>query len=72
MVPPLGYERLQNEAACLEFIRKSTTIPIPAVLEAYDDIGAFVLVTQRLTGVRMDDLSPLDQVVVMKEVESHL
>ena len=72
VVPPMGYERLQNEAACLTFIRKTTNIPVPDVLHAYDDEGAFVLVTQRLSGVRMDKLRAEDQAVVMKEVESHI
>jgi aminoglycoside phosphotransferase len=45
---------------------------VPDVLDAYDDDGAFVLVTQRLPGVRMDKLCPEDQAVVMKEVESHI
>ncbi|RCI12783.1 hypothetical protein L249_0726 [Ophiocordyceps polyrhachis-furcata BCC 54312] len=71
-VPPLGYQRLQNEAACLKFIRANTNIPVPEVLEAYDDNGSFVLITQRLFGVPMSQL-PLDsQAIVVKEVERHL
>lgn len=31
-VPPMGMERLQNEASCLEFVRRSTAVPVPAVL----------------------------------------
>lgn len=72
VVPPMGYERLQNEAACLEFVRMRTNIPVPDVVEAYDDGGAFILVTTRLSGVRMDKLCAEDQAVVMKEVESHV
>lgn len=71
-VPPMGIERLQNEAACLEFVRRNTTIPVPAVLEAYSEDGSFVLVTERLFGVTMCKLSPDDQAVVMEEVETHL
>lgn len=65
VVPPMGYERLQNEAACLAFIRNTTNISVPDVLHAYDDDGAFVLVTRRLSGVRMDKLYAEDQAVVM-------
>lgn len=71
-VPPLGFERLQNEAACLDFIRSKTNIPVPDTLEAYDEAGSFVLITKRLWGVRMDELSPPLQALVMKEVERHV
>ena len=71
-VPPQGYERLQNEAVCLRFIREHTNIPVPDVLEAFDDGGAFVVVTKLLPGVQMCKLSAADQAVVMKEVETHL
>ena len=71
-VPPQGYERLHNEAACLRFIREHTNIPVPEVLEAFDDEGAFVVVTKLLPGVQMCKLSAVDQAVVMKEVETHL
>ena len=71
-VPPLGFERLQNEAACLDFVRSKTAIPVPDILEAFSDNGSFVLVTKRLSGVKMNELSPEDQAVVMKEVEAHV
>lgn len=71
-VPPMGMERLQNEAFCLEFVRRSTAVPVPAVLEAYSDDGSFVLVTERLFGVTMCELSPGEQAVVMAEVEGHV
>ncbi|KAB5522884.1 hypothetical protein GE09DRAFT_1258469 [Coniochaeta sp. 2T2.1] len=51
-IPPLGFERLQNEAACLDYIRRKTNIPAPNTLEAYvDEGGSFVLVTKWLQGV---------------------
>lgn len=71
-VPPLGLERLRNEAACLAFVRSKTAIPVPRILEAFNDGESFVLVTQRLSGVKMNELSLEDQVVVMKEVETHI
>jgi len=71
-VPPLGFERLQNEVACLNFIRNKTDIPVPNILEAYDDNGSFVLVTERLTGVKMNELSPPEQEIVIEEVERHV
>lgn len=71
-VPPLGFERLQNEAACLDFIRSKTNIPVPDTLEAYDEAGSFVLITKRLLGVQMNELPLQDQALVMEEVECHL
>ncbi|MCJ1387004.1 hypothetical protein MMC17_010133 [Xylographa soralifera] len=71
-IPPLGPERVANEAACLRFIREKTDIPVPDVLEAYDDNGAFVLVTRRLRGVEMGELSPEQQAIVMVQVEEHI
>ena len=50
-VPPQGYERLQNEAICLRFIREHTNIPVPEVLEAFDDGGALIVITRLLPGV---------------------
>lgn len=71
-VPPLGYKRIQNEAACLKFIRTETDIPVPEVLEAFDDNGSFVLITKRLFGVYISELPSDGQAIVMKEVERHL
>lgn len=71
-VPPSGLERLANEAACLRFVREKTNIPVPEVLQACEDNGAFVLVTRRLLGVEMHDLSPEDQAIVMKEVQGYV
>jgi hypothetical protein len=71
-VPSMGFERLKNEAACLEFVRSNTAIPVLAILEAYSQDGSFALVTERLFGVNMCKLPPDDQAIVMKEVETHL
>ena len=71
-VPPLGPERIQNEAACLRFIRSNTNIPVPDVIEAYEERGSSVLVTKRLSGISMNELSPQGQAVVMEEVKNHL
>lgn len=71
-VPPMGYERMRNETACLHFIRRNTDIPVPDVVEAYDEDGSFVLVTKRLSGVHMNKLPLQEQAVVTKEVERHV
>jgi hypothetical protein len=51
MFPPLGSERVANEAACLQFIQEKIDIPVPNLFEAYNDKGAFILVARRLCGV---------------------
>jgi hypothetical protein len=51
-VPLLGPERVKNEAACLQFIRQNTNIPVPEVLDAYEDDGSFVFVTKLLSGAK--------------------
>lgn len=40
-VPPLGTERLKNEAASLQFIRENTDIPVPAVCAHFPEDGAY-------------------------------
>lgn len=71
-IPPLGFERLANEAACPRFVREKTNFPVPEVLQACEDNGAFVLVTRRLLGVETHDLSPEHQAVVMKDVQGYI
>ena len=69
-IPHMGPERLQNEAACLRFVRDRTNIPVPTVLEAYeDDDGSYVLVTSRPPGVQMHTLSDQDRAAVLPQVE---
>ena len=70
--PPLRIDRLKNEAACLRFLRENTEIPVPDVLEAYEDNEAFILVTRLLPGVMMADLSPEQQSIVMIEVDGYV
>jgi len=46
----LNMRRLQNEAECLEFVARETTIPVPGVLAAYERNGSFILETERIDG----------------------
>ncbi|MCJ1405068.1 hypothetical protein MMC11_008294 [Xylographa trunciseda] len=43
LVPSLVVERLKNEAACMAFIRAHTNIPIPKLLDAYEENGSYHL-----------------------------
>ena len=71
-VPIANQERLKNEAACLEFIKKKTNIPVPDIIRAYDQDGSFYLETTRVHGVPMKELSEQHQKRVIMELEIHL
>jgi serine/threonine protein kinase len=65
-------KRLQNEADCLEFIARTTTIPVPRLLAAYTQDGSFILETDRIDGVLMQELSPEKQRTVMPQIRHYL
>ncbi|PMD60200.1 kinase-like protein [Hyaloscypha bicolor E] len=71
-VPVANEARLENEAACLRFIKAATNIPVPEVLAAYEKDGSFFLWTEICHGIPMKELSVTDQAVVIKELEGHL
>ncbi|OAQ65097.1 protein kinase-like protein [Pochonia chlamydosporia 170] len=71
-VPRLSKERLQNEAACLRFISRATSIPVPRVFADFEDAGAYYLITEFIDGVSMSELSEEDKVPVRKELEKYL
>lgn len=70
--PSGSREKLENEAASMQFIKNVTDIPVPRVLEAYEEDGSFHLWTELIHGVPMAELLPSDQAVVIGEVERHL
>ena len=65
-------KRLQNEAHCLEFIARTTTIPVPRLLAAYTEDGSFILETDRIDGVLMQELSLEKQRQVIPQVRRYL
>lgn len=71
-VPPLGVERLKNEASCLEFIQAHTDIPVPRVLAHFMDDGAYYVITEHVDGPRMSELQEDQKIVVKAELERHL
>lgn len=54
--PQWSRERLQNEAATLQFITSQTSIPVPKFLELYEEDGLLHLKTQRAKGKTVEDL----------------
>lgn len=71
-VPRLGNERLHNEAAVLELVRKETNIPVPQVYACFDDDNATYLIVERIFGVGMNEISQEQHSTVAKELEKHL
>jgi aminoglycoside phosphotransferase len=72
VVPHQATARLENEAQCLQFILANTNIPVPKILEAYEENGSFILVTELIPGRDVNDLEPTEQALVTKEVESYV
>ncbi|OBT88438.1 hypothetical protein VE02_03294 [Pseudogymnoascus sp. 03VT05] len=71
-VPIANKERLQKEAACLQFIKRETNVPVPDVLAADNQDDSFCLLTNRVHGVPINELSFENQEIVKVELKSHL
>jgi aminoglycoside phosphotransferase len=63
--------RLENEAACLEYLA-GTRIPVPALRGIFQDDGVVYLITEYNDGIPVSELGPADKEVVMKELEQHI
>jgi aminoglycoside phosphotransferase (APT) family kinase protein len=71
-VPRLGKERLQNEAASLQFIRRVSNIPVPTLYGSFEVDGAYFVVTEYIDGSSMSELSEDQKTVVQGELSQHL
>ena len=56
-LPPLVVERLKNEAASMAFIRENTDIPVPKLLDTYEEDGSYHLWMEYVDGVDMSKLT---------------
>ncbi|KAJ5083389.1 hypothetical protein N7456_012816 [Penicillium angulare] len=72
IVPTLGVERLQNEAATLQFVREKTNIPVPMVYGAMMIDDVYFLVTEKMVGVTLYELPEDQKELVWPEIEQHL
>lgn len=70
--PPLGKERLQNEADCLRFIRKTTNIPVRQVEFAFESDGAFYLIMSYENGPDLGELEEQDKQPYLDELKVYL
>ena len=69
LAPLLVVERLQNEAACMQYIRENTDIPVPKVLDAYAENGSYFLWMEYIDGIEMSELTEEEQVKVIPQGE---
>ena len=60
-IPVLVVERLKNEAACMAFIKENTDIPVPKLLDAYEENGSYHLWMEFVDGVEMSELTEEEQ-----------
>ena len=67
LVPPLVVERLQNEAACMTFVREHTNIPVPKLLDTYEDNGSYHLWMEFIDGVEMSKLTNVEQAKIFPQ-----
>ncbi|KAK8150071.1 hypothetical protein G3M48_004275 [Beauveria asiatica] len=70
-IPPLGKQRLINEAESLQFIRQHTDIPVPTVYCHFLDDDAYYIITEFVDGISMADLSDERKSIVGNELERH-
>jgi hypothetical protein len=68
----LNMRKLQNKAECLKFVARETTVLVPRVLATYERDGSFILKTERIHGVLMQDLKPKEQLEVMPQIRDYL
>ena len=66
-IPLLVIERLQNEAACMRFIRENTDIPVPKILDTYEENGSYFLWMEYINGIEMSELSKEEQAEVIPQ-----
>lgn len=67
LVPLLVVERLKNEAACMSFIKEHTNIPVPKLLDTYEEDGSYYLWTEFVDGIEMSELPDHQQAQVLPQ-----
>ena len=67
LAPSLVVERLQNEAACMRYIRENTDIPVPRVLDTYEQSGCYFLWMEYIDGIEMSELTKEEQAKVIPQ-----
>ena len=72
IVPLLVVERLKNEAECMRFIKENTDIPVPKVLDTYEERGSYHLWMEFVDGVEMSELTDEEQAKIFPQSKCDL
>ncbi|MCJ1462264.1 hypothetical protein MMC07_000864 [Pseudocyphellaria aurata] len=71
-IPPLGKERLMNDAASIRYIREKTNIPVPTLCCEFEDDDAYYVITEFIEGKSMKELTEAQKQTVSEEIKVHL
>ncbi len=72
IVPLLVIERLKNETECMRFIKESTNIPVPEILDTYEENGSYHLWMEFIDGVEMSELRDEEQAELFPQSKCNL
>lgn len=70
-IPPLGVQRLKNEAATLAYIRRETNIPVPTLSGVIEMEDSFIMITEYMEGVNMAELKEEQKLVARAEIQQY-
>lgn len=70
--PPLGKERLQNEAASLRFVQHETNLPVPKVHYEFTFQNAYYLVLDNIEGITLSNLPEEQKPPVLLRLDSYI
>lgn len=71
-VPRLGKERLQNEAASMQFIGRVSNIPVPQIYGAFEVDDSFFIIMEFIEGVPLAKIPEDRKHVVHAEIQQHV
>jgi aminoglycoside phosphotransferase len=72
IVPLLVIERLKNETECIRFIKEHIDIPVPKVLDTYEEHGSYHLWMEFIDGVEMSELTDEEQSKIFPQSKYNL
>ncbi|KAF2864752.1 kinase-like domain-containing protein [Massariosphaeria phaeospora] len=72
VTPRWSRERLQNEAAALQYITSETSIPVPQFIDLFDHNGVLHLQTKRVRGTPLDEIDKASAPTAVKCVNAYM
>ena len=67
--PQWSKQRLKNEKAALEYIATHTSIPVPRVLDYFEQEGAYHLITKLIPGIPLDHVEAEDKARATRQAD---